>query len=60
MSIIVTLKLLPLGFYGVFINMDLLASHRTKVDCYDKLLECLCNEGKEIVLQVIKKHVFIQ
>jgi len=60
MSTTITLNLLLLGLYDVLIDMYWLVAHRTKVDCYNKFLECLSDEGEEIILQGIKKYVFVR
>jgi len=40
------LNVLPLGSYGMFLGMDWLYLRRTKVDCYDKAIECLDDNGE--------------
>ena len=52
-----TLNILPLGSYDQLIGMDWLASHKAKLDCYNKTLECEDAEGRKITLQAIQKHV---
>jgi hypothetical protein len=49
-----TLNMLPLGSYDLLIGMDWLASHKTKLDCYNKTLECEDEEGRKITLQGIQ------
>jgi hypothetical protein len=34
------LNILPLGSYDVLLGMDWLAAHETKLNCYEKTLEC--------------------
>jgi hypothetical protein len=41
----VVLNILPLGSYDVFLGMDWLASHKEKLNCYNKILECEYEEG---------------
>jgi hypothetical protein len=55
-----TLKMLPLGCYDLLIGMDWLASHKTKLECYSKTLECEDEEGRKITLQGIQKHVSVR
>ena len=50
MSTLVHLNVLPLGSYYMFLGMDWLYLHRTKVDYYDKAIECLDENGEPIVL----------
>jgi hypothetical protein len=40
--------------------MDWLASHKTKLDCYNKTLECENEEGRNVTLQGIQKHVSVR
>jgi hypothetical protein len=40
-----TLNMLPLGSYDLLIGMDRLATHNTKLECYNKTLECEDEEG---------------
>jgi hypothetical protein len=35
-----TLNMLPLGSYDLLIGMDWLATHKTKLEYYNKTLEC--------------------
>jgi hypothetical protein len=35
-----TLNMLPLGSYDLLIGMDWMVAHKTKLDCYNKTLEC--------------------
>jgi hypothetical protein len=36
-----TLNVLPLGSYDLLIGMEWLATHKAKLDCYNKALECV-------------------
>ena len=47
----VHLNLLSLGSYSMLLGMDWLYLHRTKVDCYDKAIECLADDRERIILQ---------
>lgn len=44
------LNVLPLGSYSMLLGMDFLYLHRTKVDCYDKSIECVDDNGEPRVL----------
>jgi hypothetical protein len=55
-----TLNVLPLGSYDLLIGMDWLATHKAKLDCYYKTLECVNEEGKRITLQGIRKPVSVR
>lgn len=46
MSTTTHLNLLPLGAYNLLLGMDWLYTHRTKVDCYEKKIECLNDVGE--------------
>jgi hypothetical protein len=48
-----TLNLLPLGSYDLLIGMEWIATHKARLDCYHKTLECVSKEGKKIKLQGI-------
>ena len=49
------LNVLPLGSYSMLLGMDWLYLHRTKVDCYDKSIKCLDDNGEHRTLQGKKK-----
>jgi len=44
------LNVLPLGSYNMLLGMDSLYLHRTKLDCYDKYIECVDENGEPSVL----------
>lgn len=44
------LNVLPLGPYSMPLGMDCLYHHRTKVYYYDKVIECLYDNGENIIL----------
>jgi hypothetical protein len=54
------LNILPLGSYDVLLGMDWLASHKEKLNCYEKVLECEDDEGNARILQGIQKPVSIR
>jgi hypothetical protein len=39
------LKILPLGSYNALISMDWLEKHQSKVDYYNKVVECFDEQG---------------
>jgi hypothetical protein len=45
------LNILPLGSYDFLIDMDWLISHKSKLDFYNKNIECEDEEGNKITLQ---------
>ena len=55
-----TLNMLPLGSYDLLIDMDWLDTHKTKLDYYNKTLECEDGEGRKITLQGIQNHVLVR
>jgi hypothetical protein len=55
-----TLNMFALGSYDLLIGMDWLAAHKTKLDCYNKTLECEYGEGRKITLQGIQKPVSVR
>jgi hypothetical protein len=54
------LNILPLGSYDLLIGMDWLAAHKTKLDCYNKTLECENEEGRRVTLQGIQNPVSVR
>jgi hypothetical protein len=52
-----TLNILPLGSYDMLIGMDWLDSHKSKMDSYNKKLECEDEEGKRRTLQGIQNPI---
>jgi hypothetical protein len=54
------LNILPLGSYDLLIGMDWLASHKTKLDCYSKTLECENEEGRGVTLQGIQNPISVR
>jgi hypothetical protein len=54
-----TLNMIPLGYYDLFIGMDRLATHKTKLEYCNKTLECQDEEGRKIALQ-IQNHVSLR
>jgi len=49
------LNVLPLGLYNMILGMDLMYLHRTKVDCFDKAIDCSEDNGEKRILQGKKK-----
>ncbi len=49
------LNVIPLGSYSMLLGMDWLFIHKTKVDFYDKAIECLDDDGERRILQEKKK-----
>jgi len=45
------LNALPLGSYSLLLGMDWLHFHMTKVDCYEKVIKCLDDDGEKRILQ---------
>lgn len=54
------LNILPLGSYSMILGMELLYLHRTKIDFYEKTIECLNDNGELIVLQGKKKSTSVR
>ena len=53
-------NVLPLGSYSMLLGMDLLFTHKTKVDCYEKDIECLDDDGEKKILQGRKKPTSVR
>ena len=56
----VDLNVLPLGSYDVLIRMDWLEAHRVKLDCYNKNLKCMDEEGNLVVVKGIPKVISVR
>jgi hypothetical protein len=54
------LNILPLGSYDVLLGMDWLFSHKEKLNCYEKILECRDEKSNARILQGIRKLVAIR
>ena len=54
------LNVLPLGSYNMLLGMDWLYLHRTKVDFYDKAIECVDDNGEPRVLHDNKKTTSVR
>jgi hypothetical protein len=50
------LNILPLISYDVLLGMDWLASHKEKLNCYEKILECEDEKGNTRILQGIQSQ----
>ena len=50
MSTSTHINVLPLGSYNMLLAMNWLYIHKTKVDFYDKAIECLDDDGKKRIL----------
>jgi len=51
------LNVLSLGSYSMILGMDWLVIHQSKVDFYDKAIECFDNDGERRILQGKNKHI---
>ena len=45
------LNVLPLGSYSMLLGMDWMYLHRTKVDFFDKAIECVDDSGEKRILR---------
>ena len=60
MSTIVHLNIFPLGSYIMLLGMGWIYFHRTKVDYYEKFMECLDENGEPRVLHGKKKATSVR
>ena len=60
MPTIAHLNIFPLGSYNILLGMDWLYLHMTKLDCYEKSIECLDNNGEQIFLQGKNKSISVR
>jgi hypothetical protein len=49
LNIKVDVNIIPLGSYDFLIGMDWLEKHHDVLDCYNKTITCLDEEGKQDV-----------
>ena len=54
------LNVLPLGSYNMILGMEWLDLHRTKVDFYKNVIECLDDDGEKRILQGKKKPTSVR
>ena len=54
------LNVLPLRSYDALIGMNWLEKHRAKVDCYEKTLESIDEEGSSRLVRGIPKKVLVR
>lgn len=54
------LNVFPLGAYSMILGMDWLFTHRTKADCYEKVIEYLDGDVANIILHGKKKPTSIR
>ena len=55
----VKLNVLPLGSYDVLIGMDWLEQHRVVLNCFDKKISYLNNEGEIVTIKGIPRKTRI-
>jgi hypothetical protein len=55
----VDVKIIPLGSYDCLIDMDWLEKHHVSLDCYNKTITCLDEEGKQRKIQGIPRDVVV-
>lgn len=60
MPTITHLNVLTLGLYSMLLGMDWLYLHRTKVEFYDKSIECVDENGEPRALQDKKKATSVR
>jgi hypothetical protein len=49
----ISMNILPLGSYDMLIGMDWLATHKVKLDFFNKTMECEYDEGNKRILEGI-------
>jgi hypothetical protein len=54
------LNIIPLGSYDCLIGMNSLDTHHVVLDCYNKELTCLYEEGNLRIVQGIPREVSIR
>lgn len=60
MSTRTDLRITPLGSYDVFLGMDWLCTHNAKVDCRQKRVECVDDDGISREIFGVKRPVSLR
>eukprot|EP00253_Pinus_taeda_P017427 PITA_17427 len=60
MPTITHMNVFPLGSYSIILGMDWLYLHKIKLDCYEKAIECLDDNGEKRILQGKKKPTLVR
>jgi hypothetical protein len=56
----VYVNIIPLGSYDFLIGMDWLERHHDVLDCYNKIIICLDEEGKQGKVQQIPRDIVVR
>ena len=56
----VNLNILPLGSYDLLIGMDWLENNKALMNCWDKTLHCVDEEGKMFILKGKPKPISVR
>ena len=57
---VVDLNVLPLGSYHVLVGMDWLESHHAILDCRDKVISCLTDDGQQVEVKGVPRPVSLR
>ena len=60
LNVKVDVNIIPLGSYDFIIGMDWLEKHHVVLDCYNKTITCLDEEGKQGKIQGIPRVVVVR
>lgn len=60
MSSMTSLRITPLSSYDVILGMDWLYAHNTKMDCQQKMLECVDDDGISRVILGVKRPISLR
>lgn len=60
LSTIVHLNVFPLGLSDVLMGMDWLEDHRAKVDCFNKVVECIDGKGMPVEVRGILQPILVK
>ena len=60
MSTMTDLRITPLGSYDVVLGMDWLYAHSTKMDCWQKRVECVDDDGISRVILGVKRPISLR
>jgi hypothetical protein len=60
LNIKVYVNIIPLGSYDYLIEMDWLDKHHVVLDCYNKTIKCLDEEGNQGKIQGIPRVVVVR
>ena len=60
MNTLVNVNVLPFVSYDLLVGIDWSQQHRAKVDCFNKIVTCLNEQGLKPIIQGIQKETQVR